>query len=296
MTADRRFTVAAAAARSAPPRSGPPALARLMLVAVLAPIAVAACAGSSDDRQTEVVSVFAAASLTDAFAAAEAAYEAANPGVDVKLNLGGSSSLRAQILSGAPADVFASASVAIMAEVIEAGEAEGRPQTFATNRLQLAVPKGNPAGVADLADLADPDLFVGLCASEVPCGALADQLLAAAGIEPSIDSREPDVRALATKIAAGELDAGLVYRTDVLALEDTVDGVDLSNTVDGADPSNTVDGVDPSDTVPGGPGSTGYPIVVLAGADNPGGGGGFVSFVLSAEGRRIMADHGFGPP
>ena len=292
---------------------------------MLALAAAAACGTSSGAGRPEVISVFAAASLTDAFAEMEAAYEAANPDADVELNLGGSSSLRTQILSGAPADVFASAGAAVMDQVVAAGETRGRPVTFATNRLQIAVPKGNPAGVTELADLARSELFIGLCASEVPCGALADEVLAAAGIEPSIDSREPDVRALITKVALGELDAGLVYRTDILALGDQVDGIDPPEPVDGIDPPEPVDGIDPPEPVdgidppepvdgidppepvdgggaaaavpsPDGTGATEYRIAVLAGADNPDGGERFVSFVGSADGRRIMAANGFGRP
>ena len=88
----------------------------------------------------------AAASLTDAFAAVESAFEAANPGVDVILNLGSSSSLREQILEGAPADVFASANTSNMDQVVEAGEAADDPKVFVTNLLQIAVPAGNESG------------------------------------------------------------------------------------------------------------------------------------------------------
>ncbi len=91
--------------------------------------------------------VFAAASLADAFGAIEADFEAAHPGIDVQLNLAGSSALREQILEGAPADVFASANLSNMDTVVEEGVISTEPRVFVRNRLEIAVPEGNPAGV-----------------------------------------------------------------------------------------------------------------------------------------------------
>ncbi len=219
-----------------------------------------------------VVLVFAAASLTDAFGGLEVAFEAANPGVDVQLNLAGSSTLREQILAGAPADVFASASPEIMADVVAAGEVDGQPAILGRNRMAIAVPAGNPAEIAGLADLADDGLLIGLCAEAVPCGRLARSVLANAGVEPAVDTNEPDVRALLTKIAAGELDAGIVYTTDLA-------GADVDGIVIGADHNVTAD----------------YPIAPLVGGDNPTGAAAFVAFARSEEGQAILADHGFDP-
>lgn len=173
-------------------------------------IAASACAGGA---RSELV-VSAAASLTDVFAEVEADFERAHPEVDVIVNFGGSSTLREQIRAGAPVDVFASASEAIAREL----EAEGlvsdvRP--FAENSLVIAVPAGNPAGVSSLQDFARSELLIGVCAEPVPCGVLARETLAAAGVVVDADTEEPDVRALATKVSLGELDAGLVYATDL---------------------------------------------------------------------------------
>lgn len=230
--------------------------------------------GCGGDGASDEVLVSAAASLTDAFAEIEASFEAADPGVDVVLNLGGSSSLREQILGGAPVDVFASADAADVDRVVEAGAADD-PRVFARNRLQIAVPAGNPAGVTGLEDLADPELVIGVCAEGVPCGDLARRALANAGVTPSLDTHEPDVRALLTKIAAGELDAGVTYVTDVIAAGDGVDGIEIPDEV------NVV---------------AEYPIVVLGEAPNPDAAAAFVELVRSDAGRAILREHGFTGP
>ncbi len=218
--------------------------------------------------------VSAAASLTDAFAEVEAAFEDANPGVDVVLNLGPSSGLREQILEGAPADVFASANTSNMDQVVEAGENASEPEIFVTNLLQIAVPTGNPGGVVGLDDFADEALLIGLCAEDVPCGDFGRQALEKAGVTPSIDTNEPDVRALLTKIEAGELDAGITYVTDVLST-DGAEGVDIPEEF------NVV---------------AEYPIATLASAPNPDGGAAFVEFVLSEAGQEILTSYGFTSP
>jgi molybdate transport system substrate-binding protein len=230
-----------------------------------------------DEGDTEtprgVLLVSAASSLTDAFAEIESSFETANPDVDVLLNLGSTSSLRQQIIEGAPVDVFASANTSNMDQVVEAGETVGF-EIFARNRLQIAVPAGNPAGIVGLEDFGDEDLLIGLCSEDVPCGALGRAVLANAGVTPSIDTSEPDVRALLTKIEAGELDAGITYVTDVLS-------------------TSGVEGVD----IPGGINLVAdYPIASLTNAPNPGAASAFVSFVLSERGQAILNRYGFSSP
>ena len=217
----------------------------------------------------------AAASLTDAFAEVEAEFESANPGVDVVLNLAGSSALREQILEGAPADVFASANTSNMDQLAEAGEVARESQIFVRNLLQIAVPSGNPAGVTGLEDFGRDELLIGLCAEDVPCGDFAREALANAGVTPAIDTNEPDVRALLTKVEAGELDAGITYVTDVAPTDGAVDGVDIPEDV------NVV---------------ADYPIAVLANAPNPDAASAFVDFVLSDEGQAILTKFGFAAP
>lgn len=255
---------------------------RLLALAGLPALVLAGCGDDADDDAAAAddstlegdITVFAAASLTDAFDEVGAAFEDANPDVSVELNYGPSSGLREQILAGAPADVFASADPSNMDRLVEDGAAND-PHDIATNSLQIAVPAGNPADVTDLDDFADDDLFIGLCAEEVPCGELGREALANAGVTPSIDTDEPDVRALLTKVEAGELDAGIVYVTDVIAAGDAVEGIDIP-----ADDNVT---------------ST-YPIASLTDAGNADAADAFVEFVLSDGGRAILSSHGFGGP
>jgi molybdate transport system substrate-binding protein len=194
---------------------------RKVLIAIVAMLLVSACSSTASSE----VLVSAAASLTDAFSEIETEFERANPSIDVVLNFGGSSALREQILAGAPADVFASANQANMQRIAGEGFVTEAPIDFAINRLEIAVPAGNPASVTSITDLAKADLLIGLCAATVPCGDFARDALAAASVVPAVDTDEPDVRALLTKIEAGELDAGIVYATDVAARADTIVGV-----------------------------------------------------------------------
>lgn len=230
--------------------------------------------GSGDGGDDGTLLVFAAASLTDAMVEIEQAFEAEHPGLDVELNLAGSASLRAQVLAGAPADVIATANVAVMDDLVAAGAVSGDPVSFATNRLTIAVAEGNPAGIAGLADFARPEPYIGLCAAGVPCGDLADDVLAGAGVEPDVDTREPDVRALLTKIEVGELDAGLVYATDV----------------------DTSDRVEELELTAGTGGESVYPVAVVADTSAPARARSLVEFLTSDRGRSILGDAGFGTP
>lgn len=233
-------------------------------------------AASQADAPSGELLVFAAASLTDALGDVVAAFADAHPDVDVTLNLAGSSALREQILEGAPADVFMSANTSNMSQVVDAGEAAD-PRIFVTNLLQIAVEAGNPAGITGLADFARDELLIGLCAEEVPCGDFGRQALDNAGVTPAIDTNEPDVRALLTKVAEGELDAGIVYVTDVRAPDfaDDVEGIDIPADV------NVV---------------AEYPIAALANAPNPDAAAAWVGFVLSEAGQDILATYGFSAP
>jgi molybdate transport system substrate-binding protein len=235
----------------------------------------AGCAGSGEKTVDGEVLVSAAASLTEAFTAIEDAFEDANPGIDVLLNLASSSSLREQILEGAPVDVFASANTSNMDRVSEAGAVAGKARVFAKNTLQIAVPAGNPAGVTGLVDFANQELLIGLCAEDVPCGDLGRQALDNAGVTPSIDSNEPDVRALLTKIGAAELDAGIVYVTDVITTEGGVAGVEIPEN------QNVV---------------AEYSIAILVDAPSAVAAAAFVRFVMSDAGQVIMGEYGFTAP
>jgi molybdate transport system substrate-binding protein len=221
------------------------------------------------------ITVFAAASLTDAFDEVGSAFEDANPGTSVEFNYDGSSSLRDQILAGAPADVFASANPSNMEAVAEGDGLASEPQTFVTNVLEIVVPAGNDAGIDGLDDFGDDSLLIGLCDEEVPCGEFGREALANAGVTPAPDTNEPDVRSLLDKVASGELDAGLVYVTDVEAAGDDVEGIEIP------EDQNVV---------------AEYPIATLSASGSPEVAEVFMAFVLSGDGQEILTSYGFGSP
>lgn len=222
------------------------------------------------------LTVYAAASLTAAFDELAAEFEAANPGVDVRpIVYDGSSPLATQLIEGAPADVFASADERTMRTVADADLLDGDAEPFATNTLRIATPAGNPAGIDALDDLGDPAVAVVLCAPEVPCGAASHDLLDLEGVEVTPVSEEQNVTAVLAKVRAGEADAGLVYATDVAAAGDAVESIV---------PEHADEVVNT------------YPIGALAGAANPDAAAAFVAFMLSDDGRSVLASFGFGAP
>ena len=221
------------------------------------------------------VTVLAAASLTDVFTELGTRFGAENPAVSVTFSFGASSELATHVVEGAPADVLATASETTMETVTDAGLADGEPVVFVTNVLEIVVPSGNPGGVAALADLADPELVVALCAPQVPCGAAAERLLELAGVVVVPDSLEEDVRAALTKVELGEVDAALVYRTDVIAAGDAVEGIEIA---EAGDVVNS------------------YPVVALMDAGNPDAAAAFVAYVRSPEAAAIFEAAGFGVP
>ncbi|MGC4789162.1 molybdate ABC transporter substrate-binding protein [Micromonospora sp. DT178] len=221
------------------------------------------------------VSVFAAASLTESFTRLGRDFEAGHPGTTVVLNFAGSAALAAQINQGAPADVFASAATRNMATVTGAGNADGDPVVFARNQLVVAVPKGNPRGVAGPADLARPGMKVALCAEQVPCGAAARTALDAASVALTPVTLEQDVRGALSKVRLGEVDAALVYRTDALAAAADVTAVEFPESARAVND---------------------YPIVALRDAPNRDGARAFVAYVRSERGRAVLTEAGFQAP
>ncbi|WP_315095365.1 molybdate ABC transporter substrate-binding protein [uncultured Cellulomonas sp.] len=248
---------------------------RALACSAAAALVLGACSPAAEPAPIRVT-VFAAASLQGAFDQLAAELERRDPGVAVDpVTYDGSSTLATQLVGGASADVFASADLATMATVVDAGLAAGEPTVFATNTLQIVVARGNPLGIGSLADLAavsGAGADVVLCAVAVPCGAAARALLDGAGVALTPVSEEQNVKAVLTKVQTGDADAGLVYRTDVLAAGGTVEGVELSEAASAVNE---------------------YPIVVLSGSDAA---QAFVDLVHSDGGRRILADAGFGVP
>jgi molybdate transport system substrate-binding protein len=208
------------------------AVAGLLAAGLLAGCSAGGSAAPAADGPSGSLVVQAAASLTGSMDEVAADFEAQHPGIDVTISYGGSSTLAQQIVQGAPADVFASASTATMRTVVDAGETAAEPRVFARNALEIAVPPGNPGRVTGLADFADPTRTLALCAPEVPCGAAAATAFAEAGVTPRPDSLEQDVRAALTRVELGEVDAAVVYATDVQAAGDRVEGVPLPEDAD----------------------------------------------------------------
>ncbi|WP_406299198.1 molybdate ABC transporter substrate-binding protein [Embleya sp. NBC_00888] len=240
------------------------------------PVGTGTSAPAADAKQLKgTVTVFAAASLTETFTALGKQFEAAHPGVTVKFNYLGSSALAASINQGAPADVFASADEKNMKLVTDAKNADGTPTAFAKNTLQIAVAPGNPKNIKSLADLKQDGLKVAQCAPQVPCGAAAKTALDAAGVKFTPSTLEQDVKAALTKLTLGEVDAALVYRTDVKAAGAKAVGVDFPES---AQAVNT------------------YPIVPLAKAPNADAAKAFVAYVLSEPGRTALTAAGFQAP
>ena len=253
------------------------ALAALAVLALLTGCAGDRSAPAGEPEQGELtgpLTVFAAASLTDVLDRLAARFRKDHPDVDLRISYAGSDALAAAITQGAPADVFASADEQQMAVVTGAGLA-GAPAVFAGNVLTIAVPEGNPAGVTGLADFAREDLALAVCAPEVPCGAAAEELLARAGVPARPDTYEEDVRAALAKVELGEVDAALVYATDVAGRPDRVDAVDVPSA---------------------GAVANSYPVAVLADAPNPAAARAFVELLLSSSGRQLLGDAGFRLP
>lgn len=200
---------------------------KAVVAALALPLALTGCAGKGNDA---TITVSAAASLTDAFTEIGEAFVQANPDTDVRFNFAGSSALAEQINAGAPVDVFAAASPAAMQVTTDTGSTSN-PLTFATNSLAIAVPPGNPANIGDLSDLSNPAVTSVICDERVPCGAATQELIAATGLALTPASLEPDVRAVLAKVMADEADAGIVYRTDILAAGDQVQSVAIPDDI-----------------------------------------------------------------
>ena len=220
------------------------------------------------------ITVLAAASLTESFTTLGEQFEKANPGVKVTFSFAASSALATQITDGAPADVFASASTKTMDDVVAAGDATA-PSVFATNSMEIAVPPANPGKVTSLNDLGDAAIKTALCQPQVPCGATAAKVFSNAAITVTPVTLEPDVKSVLSKVQLGEVDAGVVYVTDVLAAGDKVKGVEIPDDVNA---------------------STSYPVATLTRSANAATAAAFVDYVLSPAGTSVLTAAGFQQP
>jgi len=241
----------------------------LLAITLMLALSVA-LAGCGEDQSTETpLTVFAAASLTDAFTELGEEFAAARPGAAPRFSFAGSGDLALQIREGAPADVFASADVVALQS---AGDAVDASRVFARNRMAIVVAPGNPHAVKGLADLGRDDLKVVLAAADVPAGRYAAEILERTQVAVRPVSLEATVKGVVSKVALGEADAGIVYVTDVTAAKDTVGGVSIP------DAQNAV---------------AEYPIARVAAAEHADEAAAFVDFVLSPEGQAVLARYGF---
>lgn len=227
------------------------------------------------------LTVFAAASLTDAFTEMKHDLEASHPSLTVTLSFGGSQLLVTQIQQGARADILATANLSTMQAAEASGNLVGEPVAFAANSLTIVVPAANPGDVASEQDLAKPGLKLVLAQAAVPVGAYSRQAVCAYGgqafadkVAANLVSEEEDVREVLAKVQLGEADAGIVYQTDALAGGDKVDEVDI------AAGANQL---------------AAYPVAAVKGG-NDALAAAFIAYLLGPDGRDVLQRHGFQAP
>ena len=253
-----------------------------LLVLAMFLVVATACGDDSDDGggdaatdttsdgggESQELLVLAASSLTNAFTEMEPVFEDANPGVDVVLTFDSSSTLAGQVAEGGPAGVLATADENNMATAVDSGNVSGEPVIFTSNSGVIAVPAGSDT-VTTPEDL-EGDIVLAVCAPEVPCRVVADEMFAELGIDPEIDSEEENVAAVVTKLEADEVDAGVVYVTDDIASDD-IEAIDIGDVVV----------------------TTDYPIVAVSDDEAA---QAFVDFVTGPEGQSILTEAGFVAP
>lgn len=221
------------------------------------------------------ITIFAAASLKNTFTELGKEFESENPGTTVAFSFAGSSDLVAQIIAGAPADVFASADAANMTKATDAGVVEGAPSDFATNTLTIVVPPGNPKHIASFADLAEEGTQLVICAPQVPCGAATKKVETATGATLRPVSEESSVTDVLSKVTSGQADAGIVYVTDAKSAGDKVE------TIAFPEAGSVVNR---------------YQIAVLKDSKNPRAAEQFVELVNGPKGLAALGEAGFAAP
>jgi molybdate transport system substrate-binding protein len=258
----------------------------ILLCALLSVLVVTTCGCTTQNTQSTKLTVFAAASLTDAFNQTGQAFEANYSGVTVAFNYAGSQVLAAQIKQGATADVFASADQKNMKSVQDAGLMNNSSVVmFAENKLAIIVPTGNPANITSLADLAKTGVKLDIENSSVPAGNYSLQMLAKASnnstygsdfktsVLANVVSQETNVNDVVTKVALGQADVGLVYKSDVpAAYQSKVQVITIPNSV------NVL---------------AHYYIGVVGGSSNAQQAQNFINFLTSPGGQAILSSYGF---
>lgn len=230
------------------------------------------------------LTVFAAASLTDAFMEIGKNFEAANPGVTVTFNFAGSQALRTQIEEGAPADIFASANTKEMDTLVTGSfVTDGTQKIFLTNKLVVILPANNPAALAKLEELAKPGIKIVLAAEEVPVGKYARQTLDTMNgsfgsdfkdkVLANVVSNEDNVKQAVAKVQLGEADAGIVYTSDAVAAPDL-------KTIEIPAELNVI---------------AKYPVAALTKSANTDLANAFIEYVLAPDGQAVLQKWGFAP-
>jgi molybdate transport system substrate-binding protein len=245
------------------------------LAACTLALATASACGTNEPAAQREITVLAASSLTEVFTTLATEFEHDHPGVKVTLAFDSSATLAQQVIEGAPADVLATADLATMAEVVDAGAVDGEAATFATNTMVLVTPANNPAGLDSFHSIDQPTVTYVACVETAPCGKVATQLLKDAGIEQAPASLEPDVKAVLARVVANEADAGLVYATDAVAAGNDVIPIDIPGAADAV---------------------TTYPIASLSQATDAELARAFTALVTGSTGQELLATAGFGPP
>ena len=262
-------------------KTTPPAAAALVAVVLM----LVGCSSQSDSTSLDSapdggavrgeITVFAAASLRATFTDLGTRFEAEHPGTAVQFSFAGSSDLAAQLISGAPADVFASANTKNMTDTVDEGLVAGNPVDFASNTLTIVTTPGNPDGITSFADLANPDVLTVICAPQVPCGAATAAVETATGTTVPAVSEESSVTDVLGKVTSGQADAGLVYVTDAAGAGEAVTTVPFEESREAV---NT------------------YPIATLSGSGNQNTARAFTEFVAGPVGRDVLGRAGFAAP
>lgn len=260
----------------------------LSLFVLIILILAVGCSSPSPQDTGDTLTIYSAASLTAAFSAIGEAFESAQPGAQVRFNFAGSQQLAQQITQGAPADVFASADEQQIEVAVQSGRVEAeKVKIFANNRLVVIYPAGNPAGIAQLQDLAQPNLQVVLADPTVPVGHYAQDFLDRASQQPgfgadfktrvrqNVVSYEENVKAVVSKVSLGEADAGIVYASDITPAN--AENLGWNQIPDAL---NVV---------------AGYYIAPLEDSARPELASDFIDFVLSSQGQDILAQYGLLP-
>lgn len=253
---------------------------RWLFVLFLAALAGLACRHSAnrEPQSASEITVSAAASLRDAFGEIGRRFEAAT-GARVNFNFGASGALQKQIESGAPVDVFASAGIPQMDALASQGLiAPETRRDFARNTLVLAVPADQSPGLKNFVDLGGA--AVGKIAignpRTVPAGQYAEQTLTRLGLWRQIKPRlvfAEDVRHVLDYVARGEVEAGIVYASDVRASDNRV-------RIAARAPEGAHDPIL-------------YPIAVVRASKQQEAARAFIAAVVSDEGQRALEKYGF---